>query len=108
MFWLGVTGLSMSALGAMGALLLLLVPAAAASTWVYLCAGMLPLGLALSFSSWWLGSRDLRAIEAGAMEGSGRGKTRRGRSMGVIGSLIAVVPVVYAFALVVKRIAATI
>jgi hypothetical protein len=107
-FWLGAIGVSKSALGALGVLLLLLLPAATASTWIYLCAGMLPLGLALSFSAWWLGSRDLRAIEAGAMEGSSRGKTRQGWTMGVIGSLIAVVPVVYAFALVVKRIADTI
>lgn len=104
-FWLGGTGLANSGLGATGVLLLFLAPSANAFNWLYLCAGMLPLGLAFSFAAWLFGSRDLRAIEAGAMEPAGREKTRRGRTMGAIGTLIAVVPVVYAFAQIVKAIA---
>lgn len=104
-FWLGVIGLASSALGAAGILMLLLALSAGPFNWIYLCAGLLPLGLALSFSAWLFGSRDLRAIEAGAMEASGRGKTRRGWIMGVVGVLIAVAPLVYAFAQIVKSIA---
>ena len=78
-------------------MLLILAVYVGAFNWIYLCAGMLPLGLALSFAAWLFGSRDLRAIDAGAMERSGREKTRAGWTMGVIGTLMAVAPVVYAF-----------
>lgn len=96
-FWLGLIGLSNSALGATGVLLLILAVHMGGFNWIYLCAGMLPMGLALSFAAWLFGSRDLRAIDAGAMEGSGREKTRAGWTMGVVGTLIALAPVVYAF-----------
>ncbi len=104
-FWLGAIGLAISALGATGVLMIFLAPSVGAFYWIYLCAGLLPFGLALSFSAWLFGGRDLRAIEAGAMEASGRGKTRRGWIMGVVGVLIAVAPIVYAFARIVKAIA---
>jgi len=102
--WLGAIGLFNSVLGATGVLLLLLAASTIGGNWIYLCAGMLPLGLALSFSAWLFGRRDLRAIEAGAMESSGRGKTRWGKRMGAAGTLIAVAPLVYAFAQIVKEI----
>jgi len=104
-FWLGAIGLSGSAIGTTGTVLIFLASSAAAGTWVYFCAAMLPLGLAMSFSAWLLGSRDLRAIRAGAMEGSGSERTRRGRTMGMVGSLVAVAPVVYVFVQIVMMIA---
>lgn len=107
-FCLGAIGFFSSALGGAGVLLLFLATSASDFNWIYLCAGMLPLGLALSFSAWLLGTRDLRAIEAGAMEGSGRGKTRVGWTMGVSGTLIAVAPAVYALVQIAKMIADTI
>jgi hypothetical protein len=104
-FWLGATGLASSVLGGMGVVLLLVASPNTAGIGISLCAIMLPLGLALSWSAWITGRHDLRAIGAGAMDDSGRSRTQRGHVMGIIGALIGIAPIGYFVLLIVRMIA---
>ena len=54
----------------------------------------LPLGIA----AWVMGQRDLKAMDAGTMDPSGRSNTNAGRVLGVIGTLLVCIPVMLMFA----------
>ncbi len=103
--WLGTVGLASSLLGGSGAVLSLVASPDLAMTGVSICATMSPLGLALSWSAWLMGRHDLRAIDAGAMDDSGRTRTRWGHAMGTFGALIAIAPIGYLILLIARMIA---
>jgi hypothetical protein len=92
---LGVSGAALSALGAVGTIAAAFSPSGAGMV-LPLVAGMLILGLPISWSAWMLGRHDLRAIRGGAMDKTGHKKTRFGHALGIAGTLIAIVPVVVA------------
>ena len=73
-FWFGLTGLLASTFGSL----------------CLLCWLPLPIfALSLTIPAWIMGRHDLRAMKVGAMDGNGRGQTRAGYVMGIIGSLVA-------------------
>ena len=84
---LGITGLVTTIVGGVG----------------FACCLCLPLpvvSLGLTLPAWFLGRADLRAMDAGVMDPSGRGVTQAGMITGIIGivitALLAVVAVVMA------------
>ncbi len=54
----------------------------------------LPLGIA----AWVMGQRDLKAMDAGTMDPSGRSSTNAGRILGMIGTLLVCISVMLMFA----------
>jgi hypothetical protein len=68
------------------------IAARALSTELVFCFPTNLLGLALCIPAWILGSRDLRAMDAGVMDDSGRPRTRIGYLCGCLGTLLGVFP----------------
>ncbi len=63
----------------------------------FLCLMCLPLtfvGMGLTIPAWILGRNDLRAIDSGAMDPAGRGSTLAGMILGIIGTVLAGLPLV--------------
>ena len=99
-FGLGITGAIMASLGATGTVACFL--SLGGGSLLPLSAGLLILGLPLAWSAWIMGRHDLRAIRAGAMDETGRRKTRLGHVLGMAGTLIAIAPVIVAILLLLK------
>ena len=53
-----------------------------------LCAVLPVFALGLSIPAWVMGRNDLRAIDAGAMDPTGRGSTMAGMVMGIVGTVL--------------------
>jgi hypothetical protein len=54
-----------------------------------MCCALLPvIGLGLSIPAWVMGRRDLQAIVAGTMDPTGQGPTRSGMILGIIGTVL--------------------
>lgn len=100
-FGFGVSGAIMSTLGAAGTIACLFSPSSIGML-LTLTTGLLVLGLPCAWSAWMMGRHDLRAIRSGAMEDTGYRKTRRGYMMGLVGTLIALAPLVVAVLMFLK------
>ena len=48
----------------------------------------------LAIVAWLLGSGDLKAMDAGTMDPSGRGSTQAGRICGIIGTILLIITIV--------------
>ena len=103
-FQLGRIGLALSVLGAVGVATCIAFPEAS-GLWVVLSAALLLFGLPCSFTAWIMGRNDLRAIRSGAMDDAGLVRTSRGHAFGVIGTLVAIAPVVMAIVMMIRSIA---
>ncbi len=104
-FVLGGIGLAMSVLGAAGVTTCVAIPEAS-GLWVTLSAALLLFGLPCAFTAWSMGRNDLRAIRSGAMDDAGLVRTSRGHLFGVMGTLVAIAPVVIAIVMIIRSIAA--
>jgi hypothetical protein len=104
-YWLGTVGLASSALGAATTLACAAVPGAAGTSTIGLSAFLLPLGAIAAWSAWMMGRHDVRAMDAGAMEAGGRARTRKGRLRGMLGTLLAIAPIVYVLVQLLKTLA---
>ena len=103
-FALGNIGLVLSVLGAVGVTTCVTFPETS-GMWLTFFASALLFGLPCAFAAWIMGRSDLRAIRSGAMDDAGLVRTRRGHLFGVIGTLVAVAPVVIAIAMLIRSIA---
>jgi hypothetical protein len=103
-FTLGTTGLLLCALGAVGVAIFVAVPDLVGS-WLTMSAALLLFGFACAPTAWIMGRSDLRAIRCGAMDDAGLARTRRGYVFGIIGTLIAVAPFVWAVVMMIQSIA---
>jgi hypothetical protein len=102
--WLGGLGLAGSALGAAGVLIGLTAMQLAGSLLLWFTGGLLVLGVPASWAAWMMGWQDLRAMRAGAMDRAGLPKTQLGLTLGLMGTLLGAVPVVYVLVLIARRI----
>lgn len=103
-FVLGITGLVLSVFGAAGVTTVVAVPDLAGS-WLTASAAALLFGLSTAPTAWIMGRSDLRAIRAGAMDKAGLVRTTRGHRFGVIGTLVAIAPFVWAIVMMIRSIA---
>ncbi len=54
-----------------------------------------PLSCPFGFMAWWMGSQDLRAMEQGRMDPSGRGMTQAGQILGMIYSVLCILGLLF-------------
>jgi hypothetical protein len=101
---IGSVGLVLCVLGAAGIAACVAAPDIAGS-WLTLSATSLLFGFSCAPTAWIMGRSDLRAIRSGAMDDAGFLQTRRGHAFGVIGTLIAVAPFVWAIVMLIQSIA---
>jgi hypothetical protein len=101
---LGRIGLVLSILGAAGVTTSYVLPESA-WLWLVLATALLLLGLAHSATAWIMGRHDLPALRCGAMDQAGLAATRHGHRLGLLGTLIAIAPVIAALVMLVRSIA---
>ncbi len=53
--------------------------------------GLVMCGIITAIPAWIMGNRDLKEMDGGTMDPSGRGLTNAGRIMGIIGSILFVI-----------------
>jgi len=89
-FWLGLVGCCCSLAAVLAGSGSLTTPSVAGGLLAMLCLLLLIASLTSGGTAWMLGSQDLRAIRAGAMDASGTTMTRRGHRLGIAATLISI------------------
>jgi hypothetical protein len=104
-FGLGSLGLVCSALGTAGMVACLAAPQSASRLLLGLTAILVLLGVPAAWTAWMMGRQDLQAMRAGAMDPAGLPTTRRGHRLGLMGTLLSAVPIVFLVVQIARTIA---